>query len=82
MEKEKKNLEQKLLQLDELNRNNQKKNEQLEFEKKTLVLKLQEMEKERMNMIQAIKNERQNELNSKKNTIKIRVNNELLNTNK
>ena len=41
------------------------------------------MEKERMNMIQAIKNERQNELNSKKkNTIKIRVNNELLNTNK
>lgn len=82
MEKEKKNLEQKLLQLDELNRNNQKKNEQLEFEKKTLLLKLQEMEKERMNMIQAIKNERQNELNSKKNTIKIRVNNELLNTNK
>ena len=50
MEKEKKNLEQKLLQLDELNRNNQKKNEQLEFEKKTFLLKLQEMEKERMNM--------------------------------
>ena len=70
MEKEKKNLEQKLLQLDELNRNNQKKNEQLEFEKKTLLLKLQEMEKERMNMSQAIKNERQNELNSKKIQLK------------
>jgi len=33
-------------------------------------------------MIQVIKNERQNELNSKKNTIKMRVNNELPNTNK
>ena len=63
---EKKSLEQELLRLDEISRNNQKKNGQLQFEEKNLLLKLQEMVKERMNMIQMIKSERQNELNTKK----------------
>lgn len=67
MEEEKKKLETKLLKLDELNQKNQKKNEQLEMENRALLLKLQEVEKIRMNMGQMPKKEKQHELSAKKN---------------